>query len=167
MSEVDDSLRQIEALIAALEGSADPQTRQIARGLLQVVLDLHGLALSQVAAIVAASPGGPALLERLAEDPHIRAVLLLHGLHPQEPAERIAAAVAAMNDELGCQGVRISVRAVTAASARLLVLPGAADPANLQQRIEAAIVEAAPELEELVIDGLESAAEGALPALAG
>lgn len=167
MSEVDDSLRQIEALIAALDDSADPQTRQIARGLLQVVLDLHGLALSQVAAIVAASPVGPALLERLAEDPHVRAVLLLHGLHPQEPAERIAAAVAALNDELGGQGVRISVRAVTAASARVLVLPGAADPATLQQRIEAAIVEAAPELEELVIDGLESAAEGALPALAG
>ncbi len=165
MSEAGDALRRIEALIASLESSVDPEAREIARSLLEVVLDLHGLALARVAAMVAAEPDGPSLLGRLAEDPHVRAVLLLHGLHPQEPAERIAAAVAALNDSLGGMAARVTVLAVTATSVRLSVRHGKADPAELRQQIEAAIIEAAPELEELLIEGLEPVGDKSVSAL--
>ena len=165
MSEMDDRLRRIETLIAGLESGEDSQSRRLARELLEVVLDLHGLALARLAAIVAAAPDGPGLLARSAEDPHVRAVLLLHGLHPEEPAERVARAVAALNEELG--GTPVRVLAVTAASVRLSVRHDGAEPAALRQQIEAAVVDAAPELEELVIEGLDPTGAEAWPALTG
>ena len=167
MSEADDSLRRIESLIDGLDALADPAARQLARGLLEVVLDLHGLALSRIAAIVAAAPGGPALLERMAEESHVRAVLLLHGLHPDEAAERIGQAVATLNRELAEAGARVGVLGVAAGSARLSARPGELDPAALRARIEIAVVDAAPELEELVIEGLDLVGAEASPALAG
>jgi hypothetical protein len=168
MNEADESLRRIESLIAALDSGGDAPARQLARNLLQVVLDLHGLALARVAAIIAATPDGAALLARLADDPHVGAVLLLHGLHPQEPAERVQHAVAKLNQEMAAAGARVIVLAVDGTSARLLVQRrSAADPVWLRQQVESAVVEAAPELEELVIEGLDTVGGEALPALAG
>ncbi len=168
MNEADESLRRIEALIAALDSGGDPEARELARCLLQVVLDLHGLALARVAAIVAAMPDGTALLARLADDPHVRAVLLLHGLHPEEPAERVARAVARLNQEFADTGTRVTVLGVDGTSARLVVQRrGPGDPSSLRQQVEAAVIEAAPELEELVIEGLDPVGGEALAALAG
>ncbi len=162
MSEADEALRRIEALIETLETLPDPAARRPARELLEVVLDLHGLALVRVASIIAGEPGGDALLSRLAEDAHVRAVLLLHGLHPDAIEVRVRHAVAELVRELAGKGVRLRVVAVSPTSARLAVQrdPGAVKlDAPLRQRIEAAIVDAAPELEELIIDGPDLGAE--------
>lgn len=168
MNEPDESLRRIESLIAALDSAGDAPARQLARNLLQVVLDLHGLALARVAAITATLPDGAALLARLADDPHVGAVLLLHGLHPQDPAERVQHAVAKLNQQIADAGARVIVLAVDGTSARLLVQRRSpADPVWLRQQVEAAVVDAAPELEELVIEGLDTVGGEALPALAG
>ena len=142
------SLRRLEGLIAALDGLSDPRAREPARALLELVLDLHGLALARIAAMTVEA-SGPALLERLAADETVRAMLLLHGLHPEEAGVRIAKALAALP-------VRVELLHCDARRARLLV--HAADHADrhaLRAVIEAAIVEAAPELEEIVIEGLD------------
>jgi hypothetical protein len=157
MTTSDDSIRQVEALIAELNICGDPSERQLARSLLQVVLDLHGLALARMTAMLAAEAGGPERLARLAEDPHVRAVLLLHGLHPEDTAERVARAVAALNQELDADGAVARVVSASATTARLFVRHGTPEPAALRDKIEAAIVEAAPELAELIIDGVEVA----------
>ncbi len=129
------------------------------------MLDLHGLALAQMAAGITAAPGGSALLTRLAEDPHVRAVLLLHGLHPEELADRVQRAVAALNHELAEDDIQLTGVTLNGATARLLVRHGGDIPPGLQQRIETAVIEAAPELERLVIDGLDVAEEEAGPLL--
>jgi hypothetical protein len=152
-----DSIRQVEALIAELNLCDDPTNRNLARTLLQVVLDLHGLALARLTAMLAAEAGGPERLARLAEDPHVRAVLLLHGLHPEDTVERVARAVAALNQELDADGAVVRMVSVSATTARLFVRHGTAEPAVLRDKIEVAIVEAAPELAELIIEGLEFA----------
>jgi hypothetical protein len=87
-------------------------------------------------------------------------------LHPEELADRVARAVTALNAE-SMGGALVHVVAVTGASARLLVRNRGAEPAALRQRIEAALVDAAPELEELVIEGLDPVGAEALPALTG
>jgi hypothetical protein len=141
------SLRRLEALIAALDALPDPAARESARGVLQLVLDLHGLALTKIVAGVAAEAGGSALLSRLAQDPHIGAMLLLHGAHPEEAESRVRRALADLRPLLQQHHARvISVRLVRG-SLRLL-LSGAAAPA-LRQQIEEAIIDAAPELEEI------------------
>ncbi|MBV8457858.1 MAG: hypothetical protein JO122_14710 [Acetobacteraceae bacterium] len=157
MTSPDDSIRQIEALIAELNLCGDPSERQLARSLLQVVLDLHGLALAQMTAKLAAEADGPERLARLAADPHVRAVLLLHGLHPEDTVERVARAVAALNQELDADGAVARLVSASATKARLFVRRGTAEPTVLRDKIEAAVLEAAPELAELIIDGLKFA----------
>ena len=167
MSDADDTLRRIEALIQGLDSLPDPAGRQLARGLLEVVLDLHGVALARIAFGLAAAPGGAELLSRLSEDPHICAVLLLHGLHPQELVDRVRNTLAALNSELAQHGVRLTCNVLDTGTARITVHHAGRVPSDLEQRIEAAVIDAAPELESLVIDGLDVPAEKAAPQLAG
>ena len=164
MSEADEALRRIESLIQGLDSLPDPAGRQLARGLLEVVLDLHGLALARIASELAAAPG---LFANLSQDPHVRAVLLLHGLHPQELTDRVKQAVAGLNRELAGDGVRLGGVAINGMTARVIVHHGGGTRPGLREQIEAAVIEAAPELEDLVIDGLQEATEEASPALAG
>ncbi len=164
MSEADEALRRIESLIQGLDSLPDPAGRQLARGLLEVVLDLHGLALARIASEFAAAPD---LFANLSQDPHVRAVLLLHGLHPQELTDRVKQAIAALNRELAGDGVRLGGVAINGMTARVIVHHGGDTRPGLREKIEAAVIEAAPELETLVIDGLKETTEEASPALAG
>jgi hypothetical protein len=147
------SLRRLEALIAALDALPDPAAREPAREVLQLMLDLHGLALTKLVAGVAAS-GDVGLVTRLAEDPHIGAMLLLHGAHPEAPETRVRRALDQLRPRLEQHSARvISVRLVRG-SLRLL-LSGAGAPA-LRQEIEDAIVDAAPELEDILFEELDA-----------
>jgi hypothetical protein len=99
------------------------------------------------------------LVERLAQDEQVRAALLLHGLHPEPIEERVQRAVARLQSELGIVGFRVRVVAVGAAMVRLR-LDGAHGPEvsralGLRQQIEAAIIDEAPDLDDIVIEGLE------------
>jgi hypothetical protein len=157
-SELDGSLRRIEALIAALDRIPDPSAREPARELLELVLELHTLGLARITAIVAAAPGGSSLLDRLAEDPQARAILLLHGLHPQEAEARIRAALDRLRPDWALRGVGVRLREVAGGTARLIASAGGTGPIDavvLRREIEAAIVEAAPDLDEIVIEGLD------------
>ena len=173
---LDASLRRIEALIAALDDLPDPNAREPARELLDQVLNLHALALGRMGAMIAAAEGGPALLGRLAEDDQIRAVLLLHGLHPETVEARIRGAVERLRPALDARGVRVDLVKAGAAMVRLRVHAdgrvGTLSADALRQEIEDAVVGAAPEIEEIVIEGLGSeelgnAGTANLPALAG
>jgi hypothetical protein len=166
MNEAAEALARIETLIATLESQADASARRPARELLEVVLDLHGLALARLASIIAGEANGAALFSRLAEDRHVRAVLLLHGLHPDEIAVRVGRAIAELNHDLAARGVRLRMAAVGANTARLVVHhePGTHRlDASLREQIEAVIVEAAPELDELIIDGPDLGADETMP----
>ena len=158
---LEEALSRIDALASALDEVADAGAREAARELLELVLNLHGLALARTLAIVASAEDGRALVERLAQDEQVRAALLLHGLHPEPIEERVRRAVERLQPELGVLGFRVHVVAVGAAMARLRVDsahgPEGSRAMGLQQQIEAAIVDEAPDLDEIVIEGLEDA----------
>jgi hypothetical protein len=153
-SELEGSLRRVEALIAGLNRIADPAVREPAREL----LELHTLGLARIIAIVAGAPGGAPLLDRLAEDPRARAILLLHGLHPQEAEARIRAALGRLRPDWALRGIGVLLHEVRGGGARLSATAGGngrVDAAALRAEIEAAIIEAAPDLDDLVIEGLD------------
>lgn len=132
------------------------------------MLDLHGLALARIGATLAAAEGGVALLERLAADEPVRAVLLLHGLHPQPVESRVATAIEALLPSLEARGLGLKLIQSGAGLARVRVrwisqTPSADAVDALRAEIEAAVFEAAPDLELLDIEGLDEAVE----ALAG
>ena len=158
---LEEALSRIDALATALDQVADGRAREAAREVLQLVLDLHGLAFARTLTIVASAENGRALVERLAQDEQVRAALLLHGLHPEPIEERVQRAVERLQPELGVLGFRVRVVAVGAAMVRLRVDgahgPEGARAMGLRQQIEAAIVDEAPDLDEIVIEGLEDA----------
>lgn len=152
---------RVEDLIAALDGLRDSAAREPARELVQVVLELHGGGLGRLLELVAATEGGPVLIERLAQDDRVSGLLLLHGLHPQDLETRVSKAIEKLHPHLGVEGARIEDVSIAGAAVRLRVRPGAntaqASAQALKRSIEDAIIEAAPDVEELHIDGLDAA----------
>jgi hypothetical protein len=155
------ALHRIDTLASALDQVADPGAREAARELLELVLDLHGLALARTLAIIASAESGRELVDRLAQDEQVRAALLLHGLHPEPIEERIGKALEALRLQLGMLGCRLRLIEVDSGTARVR-LEGAHGPEGLRalglwQQIEAAIINEAPDIDDIVIEGLEDA----------
>src|ERR1700738_817466 len=155
------SLRRIEQLISALDEHPDLAARNSARELVELVLDLHGVGLAKLLAIVAAAEGGTTILARLAEDDQVKSLLLLHGLHPDDLETRIRKAVDRLGPHLGVHGLRLEVVEIAQGIARLRVYQSGSVAVNapllwsLPSEIEDAIIEAAPDIENVVIEGLD------------
>lgn len=157
--DLNQALRRLQELILALDAYPDPAASAPARELVSLVLDLHGVGLASLMAIVARAEGGDAILARLVEDERARAMLLLHGLHPDDMETRIRRAVERLRPHLGVHGLRLEVAEIAKGTVRLRIhgsdAPGLSAPLlwSLPREIEAAIVEAAPEVEGVLIEG--------------
>ena len=154
-SRIEDSLRHIDDLVAGLSNLPDPAGRDTARALLEAVLDLHGLALARIMAIVAEAGEGGALLDRLGADEQVRAVLLLYGLHPEDSAARIRRALERLRPRLAAAGATAELARVSARAA-IVRLVGGAVAAELRQEVEEAMVDAAPDLDEIAVETMET-----------
>lgn len=164
--------RRIEELIAALEALEDPRSREQAKELLGVVLDLHGAGLNRLLEIVAeVGDAGRAIIDVLAQDERVSALMLLHGLHPRDLASRVQQAVNKMHAPLGAQGIRIELLSVEAEAVRLK-LSGEwrgtrLQPQSLKGEIEEAIFTMAPEVAAIQIEGLPGPAVHELKFISG
>jgi hypothetical protein len=159
--DLDQALCRLQELIRALDTHPDPTAREPARELLALVLDLHGIGLAKLMATVAAADGGTSIMARLVENDQVRALLLLHGLHPDDLETRIRRAVDRLQPHVGIHGLRLDVAAIAGGTVRLRVrgAGAAAIPAplpwSLPGEIENAVLDAAPDVEQVVIDGLD------------
>jgi len=149
-SRVEDQLRRIDDLVAGLGHGGDPTTRETARELVECVLDLHGLALARIMAIVAAAEGGRAVSEKLAQDEQVKAVLLLYGLHPDDAATRVRQVLERLRPRLEAVAAGAEITRVSAGLVAVRVGGPGADE-TLRQQIEEAIINAAPDLDEIVV----------------
>lgn len=156
--DVDAALRHLEELIEKLDQLDDPAGRGPARELVEVILDLHGVALARLMSVVASADGGSTILARLAEDDRVRPLLLLHGLHPEDLETRVRRAAERLTPYLGVQGLRLEVAQIANGTARLRVLPSDGATVELSLLltlpvdIERAIIDAAPDLDGVVVD---------------
>jgi hypothetical protein len=148
------SLARLEELTAAIEGIADEKGREAARELLALLLDLHGRAFERLSAIVEASPVRAALLEQIVEDRDVVAMLLLHGLHPQSVEERLRGVIAHMGAVWSGRGLHVKLLSVGAGFAMVqLRRNGRAEPTEqLRLEIESALTDAAPDLDDILIE---------------
>jgi Fe-S cluster biogenesis protein NfuA len=159
---LEEQQRRIDELIAALAALEDARAREIAQALLQVVLDLHAGGLARLAEIVAEAEGrdGP-IAARLGQDRQVSALLLLHGLHPLDLQSRVRRAVDGLRAALGAQGLCIELVAADedAVRVRLTGTPTGhrVAPSALQDEIERAIFEQAPDVAKIVVEGLPEA----------
>lgn len=158
--DIDQSVRRLEELISALDAHPDAAVAAPARELVALVLDLHGIGLAKLMAIVARAPGSASILANLVDDEQVSAMLLLHGLHPENIEHRVRKAVERLKPHLGVHGLRLEVVAVERGVVRLRIhavdgeTPKVSLMMTLPEEIETAIMEVAPDVEDILIEGL-------------
>jgi Fe-S cluster biogenesis protein NfuA/nitrite reductase/ring-hydroxylating ferredoxin subunit len=155
---------RIEELLAALTARGQGPA---AEELVRLLVGLYGDGLAHVMAAVVEA-GDPAALDQLISDPLIESLLLLHGLHPLDVDTRIQRALDRVRPYLGSHAGGVQYIGVTDGVARLK-LEGNCDgcpssTVTVQLAIEGAVQDAAPEVTEVVVEGVT---EAPAPAAAG
>jgi Fe-S cluster biogenesis protein NfuA len=159
MTGVQQTGERVEALIAALRGSADPAAADAAEELVSLLVGLYGDGLSAVMAVLAANgAAGAAIVTALTEDPLVTSLLLLHDLHPLSVDERIQQALDRVRPYLGSHAGGVQYLGVRDGVARLL-LEGSchgcpSSTVTVRLAIEGAVQDAAPEVSEVVVEGM-------------
>lgn len=156
---------RIEAFVHRAEALPDANAREVVVDLLRAVLDFHGAALERMLEICAASPNaGSALVDQIAADDLTSSVLLLHGLHPDDMETRIARATRKLQDSFGASAT-VSLLGIESGLVRVRFDSNRAWPApDVRARIENTILQAAPEIESIAIEGLkETPVDGFVP----
>lgn len=151
--DVTERVRRVEEL---LDGAVDGHAVELAEAL----LDLYGEVLARIMATVSAAdpPGsGEGLAERIAADELVAHLLLLHDLHPLDASTRIERALPGLRGRLA--GASAELVAVEGDLARLRLRPrrgGCGSSAAPSSVVEEAVLRAAPEIERVEIDVVES-----------
>jgi Fe-S cluster biogenesis protein NfuA/nitrite reductase/ring-hydroxylating ferredoxin subunit len=159
---------RVEELLDALKAGGFGGAAPAAEELVGLLVGLYGDGLTQIATILAGSgPDGVAMLARLAEDPLVESLLLLHGLHPLDVDARIQRALDRVRPYLGSHAGGVEYLGVADGVARLR-LEGSchgcpSSTVTVQLAITGAVQDAAPEVTEVVVEGMTAApAEHAL-----
>jgi Fe-S cluster biogenesis protein NfuA/nitrite reductase/ring-hydroxylating ferredoxin subunit len=157
-----------EALLGELEAFPDPIAREKFGDAVGVLLDLYGEGLARAVALVAERDDGT-LAEAFAADELVSHLLLLHGLHPVPLEARLQAALDEVRPYLESHGGNVEVLSAEGGVVRLRLegscsgCPSSA--VTLKLAIEDAIHRAAPDVEEIVAEGVSEPAPAPGPVL--
>jgi Fe-S cluster biogenesis protein NfuA len=156
-------VQKIGGLVHDLETIADPASRAAAKELVQLLMDLHGTGLERILDIVFQSgDAGARIIAELGQDALVSSLLVLYGLHPDELQARVERKLEQIGSKLRKMGAEVKVVSINGGDVRLRVrLDGHGGHAcgstsrTVQQTVEEAVYEAAPDLTSLVVEGLE------------
>ena len=158
----DELLARIEALSEELEAVQDPRARAVAEELMAATLELHGRALERVMELLdEAGPAVADLRDALVGDGVVASLLLVHGLYPVDLATRVREALDQVRPYMESHGGDVELLALEDGVARLR-LHGSCDgcpasSATLELAIKKALMEAAPDLDGLEVEGAAAA----------
>ncbi len=143
---------RVEELLGEIR-AADPAVAGRAEEVVGLLVDLYGEALTRVVDLVDET----GLMEGIIDDPLLASLLLLHGLHPEPVEPRIERALDRIRPGLG--GKKLDVVGLEDSGKLKLRLSSPLDgcPSTIgtvQQTIEDAIAEWAPEVTGVSIEGL-------------
>lgn len=152
------TLRRLEDLTIALNNASSVNASEAARELLELVLDLHGLALARLTSVIVGARDSEALTGRMIADPYIGAILLLHGLHPQSAEIRLREVIERMNSEWARHGFRVDLIGIEQSLARVRIQQsaGAENRDRMRREVEEILINAAPDLDDIVIEDLDN-----------
>jgi Fe-S cluster biogenesis protein NfuA/nitrite reductase/ring-hydroxylating ferredoxin subunit len=154
-------IQRIEELIQKIDSVDDPELRNSAVELMQSLMELHGEGIDRMLEITAESSAGRAIIDKLGEDEMVGGLLMLYGLHPVDFASRVSGALEKVRPYLKSHGGNVELLSVDDGVVRLQMqgschgCPSSA--MTLKLAIEEAIYEAAPDLTEIVVDGVVEA----------
>lgn len=147
-----ESFAHIDELVRRVELLPDPFARDAALELVQAVMGLHRSAIERILETVNA--GGA--MEALASDQLVSSVLAMHDLHPDDLETRIGRALEKLQFHFDSRGAGITLLKADAETVRVRYTAARAGAGEAARRlIEEAIAEAAPEVANVVIEGVE------------
>ena len=163
MTSVAQAGERIEELLAALRarGGAAADT---AEELVRLLVGMYGDGLAAImAALAEEGEAGRAIADRLTADPLVEGLLLLHGLHPLDVDARIQRALDRVRPYLGSHAGGVQYLGVSDGVARLR-LEGSchgcpSSTVTVRLAIEGAVQDAAPEVSQVVVEGMTAAPE--------
>jgi Fe-S cluster biogenesis protein NfuA/nitrite reductase/ring-hydroxylating ferredoxin subunit len=155
---------QVDELLAALRsGQGDPPA--IADELVRLLVGLYGDGLAAIMNVIAGQgQAGAEIMTALTEDPLVESLLLLHDLHPLDTDARIQRALDEVRPYLGSHAGGVQYLGVTDDGVARLLLEGSCNgcpssTVTVQLAIEGAVLTAAPEVTEVVVEGMTAAPE--------
>jgi Fe-S cluster biogenesis protein NfuA/nitrite reductase/ring-hydroxylating ferredoxin subunit len=158
MARVKQAGDRIEAILAGLR-SGDPAVAAAAEELTGLLVGLYGDGLARIVAVLGESgPAGAGLIGKLTDDPLVESLLLLHDLHPLDVDARIQRALDRVRPYLGSHAGGVEYLGVNEGVARLR-LEGSchgcpSSTVTVRLAIEDAVKNAAPEVTEVVVEGM-------------
>ena len=162
-------LQHLDALLREAERLSDPAAQRHARALVRAVLDLHGAGLGRLLGhLDEAGEAGRQVLDACARDPVVSGLLLLHGLHPLGVEDRVRQALDDVRPALRAHGGNVELLEVGDGVVRLRLqgnchgCPSSA--ATMQQTVEEAILNRAPEVTTVELEDATEPAPGDGPA---
>jgi nitrite reductase/ring-hydroxylating ferredoxin subunit/Fe-S cluster biogenesis protein NfuA len=162
-------VEQLNALVEQIESYPDAKIREKTLDLVQIILALHREALRRVLTSFDSLPEREQILSRIAGDDVARTILLIHGLLPTDLQTRVAVALDELRPQLLLQGCDVELLTVENGNARMRLMRngrGAPPISDLKLEIEKALIEAAPELLGIEIEGVSEQIEATAKAAA-
>jgi Fe-S cluster biogenesis protein NfuA len=150
---------RIEGLLDELASVGDYQVTERAEELVAAVVELYGAGLERIVSVLTDDPAGSALLDRLTDDDLVSNLLMLHGLHPDDVGVRVQAALDKVRPYLGAHAGGIEFLGVDEHGVAQLRLEGSCDgcagsAATVHNAVERAVLEAAPEVVAVQVEGM-------------
>jgi len=146
---------RIEMLIQEVAKFPDPRARATTEELVQALLDMYGEGLARMLELtVQSEASGHALIETFTKDDLLSSLFLLHGLHPVDIETRITRALVEVRPFLKSHGGNVELVTVENGVAYLRLEGRPSSTTRLKQAIEEAIYKAAPDLDELQVEGV-------------
>ena len=156
-------IQRIGELVSELENIADAELRTRAKALVQLLLDLHSAGIERMIEIVAKNDDSrQRTIDDLGNDPLVSSLMVLYGLHPLDFESRVAQAVEKISPRVRKGGGELHLISSEGGVVRVHVqVTGHACGSTgktIEKMVEDALYEAAPDIDELIIDGLEGEA---------
>ncbi len=164
MAEVRQIGARVEELLAALRSSGDKGAAPAAEELVRLLLGLYGDGLGHImAALHESGDAGAAVLDKLLADPLVESLLVLHDLHPLDVDARIQLALDRVRPYLGSHAGGVEYLGVTDDGVAHLRLEGSCNgcpssTVTVRLAIQGAIEEAAPEVTDVMVEGVSEPA---------
>ena len=156
--ELRERVARMETLLGEIEALKDPNARQKAAEIVQILLELYGEGMARMMETVAEGEERERTFQAFADDELVSHLLLLHGLHPLDVETRVVKALEEVRPYLQSHGGNVELLGVEGGVARLR-MQGSCDgcPSSamtLKLAIEEAIQKAAPDLEGIEAEGV-------------
>jgi Fe-S cluster biogenesis protein NfuA/nitrite reductase/ring-hydroxylating ferredoxin subunit len=153
---------RVEELLAALRDGGFGPAAAAAEELVGLLVGVYGDGLGRVMSLLAEEgQPGAAMIAKLADDPLVESLLLLHDLHPLDTDARIQRALDRVRPYLGSHAGGVEYLGVFDGVARLKLAGSCngcpSSTVTVQLAITGAVHDAAPEVSDVVVEGMTTA----------